>query len=257
VYKVQIPQELYEVIVEALKKENLYSGLVREDTRKVRKNIFEEAYKHYIGKDDIHALRLFRRAVKEIVKERDIINEIVRNLKNVAKVGDEYLGLFLEDVGIKNLDDLDEILDIRKIDYKDFDVLFMAAGHFLEAARTSLLLRMHTQFHLYYYKFLVCFNLLKGISALKRISGSDDLIKLHAEGMELIENLLREHYRLMDLEEIRLSSEEMFYILENLKEVLLSKYEDGDFLGVVKDYYKLMDVLDAFERGLLNRKDQP
>jgi hypothetical protein len=75
--------------------------------------------------------------------------------------------------------------------------------------------------------------------------------------MELIENLLREHYRLMDLEEIRLSSEEMFYILENLKEVLLSKYEDGDFLGVVKDYYKLMDVLDAFERSLLNRKDQP
>jgi hypothetical protein len=75
--------------------------------------------------------------------------------------------------------------------------------------------------------------------------------------MELIENLLREHYRLMDLEEIRLSSEEMFYILENLKEVLLSKYEDGDFLGVIKDYYKLMDVLDAFERSLLNRKLQP
>jgi len=257
-YEVQIPQELYGVIVEALKRENLYSGLLREEKKKVRKNIFEEAYKHYVGKDDIHALRLFRRAVKEIVRgERDIINEIARNLKNIAKVGDEYLGIFLEDVGIKNLDDLDEILDIRKIDYKDFDVLFMAAGHFLEAARTSLLLRMHTQFHLYYYKFLVCFNLLKGISALKRISGSDELIRLHAEGMELIENLLREHYRLMDLEEIRLSSEEMFYILENLKEVLLSKYEDGDLLGVVKDYYKLMDVLDAFERSLLNRKVQP
>ncbi|MCC6011769.1 hypothetical protein LM594_02130 [Candidatus Caldipriscus sp.] len=251
-YKVQIPQELYEVIVEALKKENLYSGLLREETGKVRKNIFEEAYKHYVGKDDLHALRLFRRAIKEIVRgEKDIINEIARNLKNVAKVGDEYLEMFLEDVGIKNLDDLDEILDIRKIDYKDFDVLFMAAEHFLEAARTSILLRMHTHFHLYYYKFLLCFNLLKGIS------GSDELIKLHAEGMELIENLLREHYRLMDLEEIRLSSEEMFYVLENLKEVLLSKYEDGDFLGVVKDYYKLMDVLDAFERSLLNRKVQP
>jgi hypothetical protein len=57
VYKVQIPQELYEVIVEALKKENLYSGLLREEKGKVRKNIFEEAYKHYVGKDDLNALQ--------------------------------------------------------------------------------------------------------------------------------------------------------------------------------------------------------
>lgn len=260
-YKIQIPQELYEVVLEALNRESLYAGLLKDETEKVKRNIFEEAYKHYVGKDDIHALRLFRRAIKEIVRgsKMDIISEIARSLKNVAKVGDEYLQLFLEDVGIERVEDVDEVLniDIMKLDYKDFDALFMAAGHFLDAARTSLLLRMNTQFHLYYYKFLLCFNLLKRISEFKRINGSDDLISLHAEGMELIEKLLREHYRLMDLEEIRLSSEEMFYVLENLKEVLLSHYRDGNLLAVVKEYYKLLDVLDAFERSLMSRKLQP
>ncbi len=257
-YKVQVPQELYGLIIEALKKENLYSDLLKEEGESLKKNIFEEAYKHYVGKDDVHALRLFRRAIKEIVKgEKNLINEVARNLKNVAKVGEEYLGLFLEEMGVKDLEDLDEIMDIKRVDYRGVDTLFMAAGHFLEAARTSLLLRMNAQFHLYYYKFLVCYNLLKRISELRRIKGSDDLIKLHAEGMDLVENLLREHYRLMDIEEIKLSSDEMFYVLENLKELLLSKYADGDFVGVIREYYKIMDILDVFERSLISRENQP
>lgn len=266
-YKVQVSYDLFEAIKKALESENLYKDLLKSEVRKkITPNIFEEAYKYYINKNPIHALRLFRRSINEILKYangKTLIDETVENLKNIAKVGDQYLKLFLVKLDLNDIEDFDKVLDIepalilKEVDYKDIDNLFMAAGHFVEAAETSLLLRLYAYFHLFYYKFLVCFNLIKRIIDIKRIKGADDLIKVHLEGMEVIESLLVEHYRLKEVSELKLTVEEMFYTLENLKAVLVSRYEDGDYVGVIKEYFKLMGVIDAFEKSLLSGEFQP
>lgn len=266
-YKVQVSYDLFEVIKKVLESENLYKDLLKKEVRRrITPNIFEEAYKYYINKNPLHALRLFRRSINEMLKDADgktLINETVENLKNIARVGDQYLKLFLIKLDLNDIEDFDKVLDIdpvlilKEVDYKDIDNLFMAAGHFLEAAETSLLLRLYAYFHLFYYKFLVCFNLIKRIIDIKRVKGADDLIRVHLEGMEVIESLLVEHYRLKDISELKLTVEEMFYTLENLKTILVSKYEDADYVGVIKEYFKLMGVIDAFEKSLLSGEVQP
>ncbi len=263
-YKVQVSKDLVQAIEEALNSKNLYENLIRKDVpRKVKPNIFEEAYKYYVGKNDLHALRLFRRSVNEILKNNEgktLIDETMENLKNIAKVGDEYLDLFLVKLGLNSFEEalnLDNFTISRIVDYKDIDNLFMAAGHFLEAAETSLLLRSSLHFHLFYYKFLVCFNIIKRIVDVKKISGADNLLQIHLEGISKLEGLLAEYYRLREISELELTSEEMFYTLENLKALLISKYEDNDYLGVIRAYFNIMGVIEAFERSLLKEQFQP
>lgn len=266
-YRVQVSHDLLEAIKKALESENLYENLLKNGVQKrITPSIFDEAYKYYIDKNPLHALRLFRRSINEILKGTDkktLIDETVENLKNIARVGDHYLKLFLVKFDLNDIEDFDRIMDIdamlilREADYKDIHNLFMAAGHFLEAAETSLLLRLYWYFHLFYYKFLVCFNLIKRVIDIKRIKGVDDLIKVHLEGMEVIESLLVEHYRLKDVSELKLAVDEMFYTLENLKAILISRYEDGDYVGVIREYFKLMGIIDAFEKSLLSGEIQP
>lgn len=262
-YKVQVSKDLVQAIEEALNSKNLYENLLKKDVpRKVKPNIFEEAYKHYIGKNDLHALRLFRRSINEMLKDdegKSFIDTTMENLENIAKVGDEYLDLFLVKLGLNNVEEalnLDNLSISRIVDYKDIDNLFMAAGHFLEAAETSLLLRSNIHFHLFYYKFLVCFNILKRIVDVKKISGADSLLQIHLEGISKVESLLAEYYRLREISELELTSEEMFYTLGNLKSLLISKYEDNDYVGVIKAYFNIMGVIEAFERSLLKEQFQ-
>ena len=260
-YKVQISVDLVNAIKEALEMENIYGPIIKKDetVRKIEPNIFEEAYRSYVGKNDLHALRLFRRSINEMLKTENgktVIDEILENLKNIAFVGNEYLDLFLIKIN-KKIEDLEDIMNIdsltilKFIDYSDIDNLFMAAGHFLEAAETSLLLRSKINFHLFYCRFLVCFMLIKRILDIKRISGADDLLKVHIEGINKIESLLADYYRLQEVSEINMTSEEMFYTLENLKSVLITKYEENDYVGVITSYFNIMGVIEAFERSFL------